>query len=428
MKKIAPLAILISIIAYYGCIEHPKGGVSSSNILLYSTQTISELSTNVGDFDTTINVTLKGDEFVSDITEDMFGTTDLPDGLDVEVTRVSATKATVRIFGTATDHSACGAGKMAFFFKADAFSANQLPISFEADISINYISPVLTFSASEINENTANNGSFSSSSFTVTTSNGGKFRHLGVDSPAQSTVLTPDTDYDITGLPDGVTANVTVSDTASEVVTINFTGAASEHSPINDTEILVKFTEQGLSEGFCASSAKKQMDVKFYRSIVMFESTATDGNLGGRSGADAICAGSTPALPSDYDSIRALVSFSGTDEIADMPSLYSVPTTVMVESTVSGVVASNWADLLDGTIDDTLNGTEVVADTSSKYWTGSDENGVLDTDNCSGWTTASGAVDGNSGISDDSTAPWLSHSVVSCDTIQKILCIGFVSN
>ncbi len=67
-----------------------------------------------------------------------------------------------------------------------------------------------------------------------------------------------------------------------------------------------------------------------------------------------------------YSNIHALISISATDEIRDMPSLYSLPEDRALVSSTGNQVADNWADLLDGTIDSSLQTAGVL--TSSSYW------------------------------------------------------------
>ena len=67
-------------------------------------------------------------------------------------------------------------------------------------------------------------------------------------------------------------------------------------------------------------------------SMVLFTTPKNlNGNLGGRSGADALCAlhhdsDRTSMVTNSCSNVRAVISVSATDEIRDMASNYSIPT------------------------------------------------------------------------------------------------------
>ena len=95
-----------------------------------------------------------------------------------------------------------------------------------------------------------------------------------------------------------------------------------------------------------------------------------DGNLGGRAGADALCAASANR-PAGYANYRALISTSASDEIRNMPANYSVPTNLPITGPGPGFtrVASDWANLLDGSIDASL-ATAGVIPGDDRWWSG----------------------------------------------------------
>ncbi|KIY97644.1 hypothetical protein MNEG_10317 [Monoraphidium neglectum] len=89
--------------------------------------------------------------------------------------------------------------------------------------------------------------------------------------------------------------------------------------------------------------------------VVIYRESSTErnGNLGGRSGADALCSASINR-PAGLTQVHAFLSTSATDQIADFPTKYGVPSGLAIEA--SGVVlARNFTSMLGGlllTLDD----------------------------------------------------------------------------
>jgi hypothetical protein len=421
MKKNILLASgLPLLLAFASCINHPKGGSSSGNILIYSESSITEADTNDGTFNATIEVTLKGSEFVSPLTADDYGAINLPEGLDVAVTRTSATKASISIAGQATSEEACGDGKAVFFFKSTAFSDDKLPISSELPITVVYIRPTLSYSVATLTEDVSNDGSISDT-ITVTAQAGGTFSTSGVLDASL---------YTWTDLPEGLTPVVTVN-SATEA-TISFTDAATLSTPLQDIKASIQFSKEALSDNFCDIVPKKGFDIEFYRSVIMYAlPTASAGSLGGRSGADLACEAAMPDLPEDYDGARAFLSTSTLD-VVDLPNqTLGFDDSVEVEGAgTTPWIATNWADLFDG--DDliaTLASADVI-DATELFWSGSDEFGVAVTDTCANWTSGSGASNGQVGSADEVDENWLINgsAVEACDELHRVLCIAFVRN
>jgi hypothetical protein len=411
------MALFLSPLLMLNCVNRPTGGVSTSNILLYSSNTISEESDNTGTFNEIISVTLQGSEFADTFTEgEEFGTTNLPDGLTVTVVKETATTATITIAGNATTHNGCDSEQMSFYFLADAFSDGKLPISFEAEIDIEYIKPTLTYSVGTLDENTTNDGSFPDS-IDVVASNDGSFSTLGV--------LTEGTHYESFDIPTGLTASVTVADPTH--ATISFSGTADSNSPVDEVEGAIKFTSDGLSEDFCDVIVKHSIQFKMYRSIVMFASEDTAGDFDGRTGADSLCAEAMPELPSDYTGLKAFLTVSGADDIEGL----NLPSGTIIESGSGVQIKDNFENLLlDGTIDVSLDSADVL-DAGTLFWSGSNANGTIVPDRCidvSNWASADVGETGQVGSSDVATTDWLTNADVTetCDQTHPILCVAYV--
>lgn len=106
--------------------------------------------------------------------------------------------------------------------------------------------------------------------------------------------------------------------------------------------------------------------------MIVFQGPSHDANLGGRTGADALCAGARPSGVT-HTKIRALISISATDQIVDMPTNYAVATNRPLLGTNATVLANDWTDLLDGTIQNSLS---AIGFTSSYAWSGSKVDGT----------------------------------------------------
>ena len=144
--------------------------------------------------------------------------------------------------------------------------------------------------------------------------------------------------------------------------------------------------------------------------ITIYDAGGKSGPLGGRAGGDALC---QAAIPADRcTKTRVLLSVSASDEIRDMPSNYGVPTDAPLESLNGSKIADDWADLLDGTIDTSLGGAGALVGTSFWY-TGSNSNGSMTTETCTGWTT-SALADATYGTSSQTSSKWISTSTATC--------------
>jgi hypothetical protein len=141
--------------------------------------------------------------------------------------------------------------------------------------------------------------------------------------------------------------------------------------------------------------------------------TTYNGNLGGRSGADTICENlKDDELISMYNNscsnVRALISVSASDEIRDFPTTYSVPTNVKVRSQNGRLISDTWSGLFatssggdpSGLYGNLSNLVGISWQTGGGVndwgiWTGSNSDGSIETNNCSGWTSEAANVDGS---------------------------------
>ena len=152
--------------------------------------------------------------------------------------------------------------------------------------------------------------------------------------------------------------------------------------------------------------------------IIMYNAGTHDGNLGGRSGANALCAASMPA--GGYTNSLAFITVSSSDRIADIV----VPTNLPIESISGYQIASNWSDLLDGSIDRTLSSAGILP-SSSAWWSGStSSDGTGTTDTCNNWTATGAWASAGSSLFTDQN--WIFGGYNLCNnTSFYLLCIAY---
>ena len=170
-------------------------------------------------------------------------------------------------------------------------------------------------------------------------------------------------------------------------------------------------------------------DSKIYGETIVFYLTSTkyDGNLGGRSGADAKCviAKKNSLLTMAKTNIRAFMSISETDEIRDMVSNYNVPSTAPIISPFGTTISDNISDHLDGNITRVIR-KHFIKDYIEQYaYTGSTQSGALSPYNCANWTSTT-AGNGMGQLADfDSTSSFVGSSGNGCSNAKFITCIAF---
>jgi len=157
--------------------------------------------------------------------------------------------------------------------------------------------------------------------------------------------------------------------------------------------------------------------------IVLYtDNVAYEGNLGGRAGADAICAG-IAGKPAGFLNYRAFISVDTNDEIQDMPTLYSVPTNQPIVGSSGPTIAADWSDLMTADITSLQNALSTAIGLADNHWTGSDFGGALHANNCSGWTTTAG--NGESGTNVTLSGSWLDGGFDFCNTPHNLVCIAY---
>jgi len=156
--------------------------------------------------------------------------------------------------------------------------------------------------------------------------------------------------------------------------------------------------------------------------------TQTDGNFGGRTGADALCMTarlSTTFIENQCTKVRAFVSLSASDEIVDLASNYGMPTGLPFNGVNGALLANNQADLLDSSISVILSsaGITLASGWYSLSGVGTGD-GTLDAAaNCSGGTSA--AANGRYGLDNSTGSSWMSLTQAICSTPRHLLCVCY---
>ncbi len=159
--------------------------------------------------------------------------------------------------------------------------------------------------------------------------------------------------------------------------------------------------------------------------LTLYKGAISTGGFGPRSSADALC---TAGLPAGFSTYHAFVGFSASDSIANMATNYGMPTNLPIQSVTNVVIANDWADLMDGTIDVTLSAAGVLSP-GDWWWSGSEDgfgnhiNGT--TASCMGWTSNSGSDPGIAGYHGDPNSPWLRDTIAGCGDPLPVLCIAY---
>ena len=352
--------------------------------------------------------------------------TAVPSGLSPKITLTSDTAATLTFTGTAASHEASDSvSDVTLTFKDQAFSDGKAPTTgkshdFDIDFEDSDDASGLDYSATAFVEASTNNGSVTD---TVTIT-------LSEDTFSQSMgTFTENTHYTLTGtaVPTGLSPVVTVN-SATEAE-LSFMGNATPHdAAASVTGIVLTFLDDAFTSGAAPTDGSKDESFSISFSdpfITLFSTGVHDGDLGGRAGADALCAGAQPGS-SFQANVRALISVDASDEIRDMPGNYMVAPDEEIRSPDGNVLASDWSDLIDGSIDENLMASGVT--TSTFWWSGSDNMGALSASNCAGWTDGTSMETGATGFTAD-TANWFFEMDSDCDGgilgDQVVLCIAF---
>ena len=149
--------------------------------------------------------------------------------------------------------------------------------------------------------------------------------------------------------------------------------------------------------------------------LAFVTSTSTTGAIGGVAGGDALC--QSLAQASGLDGTFKAWLASGSESPASNFTQANVPY-VRFDGVI---VANDWADLVDGTVDAGLNRTESGATVNSVTWTGTLNSGAVHPLRCNDWTSADVATLGIVGDVGLLNA-WAFAFNRTCDTLYPLYC------
>jgi len=184
----------------------------------------------------------------------------------------------------------------------------------------------------------------------------------------------------------------------------------------------------GATNAAAAGAAKEETLTELFAANLVFVTKGTyTGNLGGLGGADAICR--TSATDAGLGgNFRAWLSvfFSGPDDTETPTTRFNVLPLGPYFMLNGDIVADNFADLLDGSINSfiTISEDGVFVPFPGSVWTGTRTFGSADSDDCDNWTTDSGAVLGRSGTVDEIDSRWTFNTaaIIDCSTPLRLYC------
>jgi len=229
-------------------------------------------------------------------------------------------------------------------------------------------------------------------------------------------------DYSLSGtpIPAGLSLSIVRdSDTTARMV---MSGNAAVHAVGNSVSgIVVTFLKPAFKNNVEPANGSNIFSFSIrYNVAFIYQATLANGELGGRVGADGICDTKKPNEMLGFN-IRAFLSVTAFDEIRDMSANYGVPTANLFLSLEGIQIGNNFADLLDGSIDQSLNESNVISTGTTDWWSGSTQIGSI-SNTCGGWTSVL-----NNGTTGDATQTngWLSEADAPCAAARPLLCVAF---
>ncbi|MBP7682692.1 MAG: hypothetical protein KBB95_12390 [Deltaproteobacteria bacterium] len=158
--------------------------------------------------------------------------------------------------------------------------------------------------------------------------------------------------------------------------------------------------------------------------VVFVSSVATNGNLGGIAGADAFCQGlaDNAGLGRTF---RAWISLT-TNAASSRITPATVPYVMLVAGQPGVVVADDWTDLTDGTLDAAIVRTETGDLVTQDFaWTNTlaAGNAPHDVATCEGWTASDSGEIGIVGMTTGVDSTWSFALNRACDSQYSVYCV-----
>ncbi len=189
---------------------------------------------------------------------------------------------------------------------------------------------------------------------------------------------------------------------------------------------IVVAAPDGRKAAYSMTSVTIPGTVYLYSAQGTYQGNLAELSSSARATIDAHCAPamsmSVVVVPS-FTHYHAFISITDTDAIKNFPALYNVPANWNIKSFSGGLIAYNWSDLLDGSINMKLEAAGAV---DSFWWSGSFADGSFDEANsCSSWNDGSNKKSGRVGAHNAPGHEWLSGDTRNCNNALKLLCVGW---
>eukprot|EP00762_Andalucia_godoyi_P005717 ANDGO_06497.mRNA.1 hypothetical protein len=161
--------------------------------------------------------------------------------------------------------------------------------------------------------------------------------------------------------------------------------------------------------------------------------TLLDGNIGGRTGANAKCASSS-FRPLGFNGYGALISVGGNDRWKTgnvpwkdwndgVPYFYTITGQYLAAQMVNTWTTNGFS--LSSALNSSSQIAQYTASSNAKYWTGTFANGTATPDTCNGWTSNSALLSGTLGDGSSKTPLWINNGTSSCNQMLPMLCIAY---
>ena len=162
--------------------------------------------------------------------------------------------------------------------------------------------------------------------------------------------------------------------------------------------------DSGPEDAGPSDAAPAPVNVSLFSTATL--SPGADPAYAGRAGVDAWCAAHVPV--GQCANVHALLAISPTDTIAELPTTFAFDPGTIYGPGETTVVAASWADLLSGTLVNSLASAGVFNTEMTCAWSGvSDQAGAVATaaTTCDGWSTSD--VGAPTMLSVSTTSNWL---------------------
>ncbi len=243
-------------------------------------------------------------------------------------------------------------------------------------------------------------------------------------------VLYTDNTYSVGGTISGLTGTIVLQNNSGDNLSTSSNGAFTFSTELNDAaayDVTVLTLPAGQTctlantSGTVSSANITNVTITCTTTIVLFHTTGpTFGHaIGSRANADSLCSNSVGNANLSCTTVHAFLSVDGADEIRDMPANYSVPTGVTIKANTGTTIANDWADLLDGSIQTSLDAAMGHGLPNVNFWwSGSNADGSLNAA-CSGWTV--GFQNGTIARGSTSNGTWINNHNSSCNGDNLVL-------